>query len=390
MIFRQSLQGMSFKVDSIPLSLYIHYPFCVRKCPYCDFYSRVKPGDASLDERYVTRLITDLKSYEDLLEGRQFGTVFMGGGTPSLISPKALERLFGALAPHIASDAEITLEVNPGTLTGNFAAVLEHIGVNRISIGVQSFNDKFLKALGRIHTAEQALETIKILAGKFRLNIDMMHALPGQSINEALSDLKKAADLGLEHLSWYELTLEEGTYFYENMPLGIMSADDKADLDEKGFELLKASGFCHYEVSAFTRDKPCYHNLNYWHFGDYLGLGAGAHGKITSSFGIIRTANQDDLKVYFDSSCHKTFLDFNKDKEEIIFEYMLNRLRLKEPVTFDRMRVFLPYESSDRALVEPLLKAEKMGLVAFNKEGFKVTLRGQALLNELLLLFLKE
>lgn len=374
--------------SKIPLSLYVHYPFCKHKCPYCDFYSIVKPHDSRVDLDYVTRLICEFKDYQKFLAGRKFISCFFGGGTPSLLSVEALELLFKEISPYFAKDCEITFEVNPGTLKKDFLKALKDAGVNRISLGAQSFNDEKLKALGRIHRAKAIFEALELIKDDFRVNLDLMHALPLQTHKEALEDLKTAIDTGVEHISWYELTLEEGTPFYDKPPLIYLDNDHKALLDEEGFALLKENGFSHYEVSAFTRKRRCLHNENYWRFGDYLGLGAGAHGKISLEDGILRTQNIDEVKTYLKEKAQFTTLTFDNDLEDLIFEYMLNRLRLFERCEFKELLFYLGLDNLPQSLNDTLHKAQDLGLVHLDPQGFEVSPRGHELLSDLMILFL--
>ena len=373
---------------SLPLTLYVHYPFCRRKCPYCDFFSVVKPADAALDTRYAQRLALEFKALTPFLGGRHFEAVFIGGGTPSLINPDALALLLDAVEPYLRPDTEITLEMNPGSVNREGISALLSLGINRVSLGCQSFNDRLLKVLGRIHDREAIFRAVDALAGRVRLNLDIMHSLPGQSLEEAMADLQTALDLEPEHLSWYELTLEEGTPFYDKPPLIYLDNDHKALLDEEGFALLKENGFSHYEVSAFTRKRRCLHNENYWRFGDYLGLGAGAHGKISLEDGILRTQNIDEVKTYLKEKAQFTTLTFDNDLEDLIFEYMLNRLRLFERCEFKELLFYLGLDNLPQSLNDTLHKAQDLGLVHLDPQGFEVSPRGHELLSDLMILFL--
>ena len=269
-------------MTSPPLSLYVHVPWCVRKCPYCDFNSH--QGDPQ-EDAYLRALLTDLDQDLPWVTGRTVDTVFIGGGTPSLMSADFYRDLFIGLRQRLtlAADAEITLEANPGTLEAGRFAGFREAGINRLSIGVQSFHADHLRALGRIHGPDQARAAAREAraAGFDNFNLDLMHALPGQTTGQALDDLRAALDLGPTHLSWYELTIEPNTAFFRAPPEQ-PDGDHRADTEEAGFALLADAGFHRYEVSAFARPgKACRHNLNYWRFGDYLGIGAGAHGKLT-------------------------------------------------------------------------------------------------------------
>jgi oxygen-independent coproporphyrinogen-3 oxidase len=268
-----------------PLSLYIHTPWCVRKCPYCDFNSHER-GELP-EAAYLQALLADLDQDLPLIGDRPVETVFIGGGTPSLLSGGFYRQLFQGIRQRLplSDEAEITLEANPGTVEAGRFAGFREAGINRLSIGVQSFNNIHLQALGRIHDAGAAIQAARQAreAGFTTFNLDIMHALPGQSRAQALEDLQQAMELQPTHLSWYELTIEPNTVFYRSPP-DQPSPDNMADTEEAGFALLASQGFHRYEVSAFAQDgHACRHNLNYWQFGDYLGIGAGAHGKITNA-----------------------------------------------------------------------------------------------------------
>jgi putative oxygen-independent coproporphyrinogen III oxidase len=278
----------------VPLSLYIHMPWCVRKCPYCDFNSHAVPdGKLSLDleQEYLQALVADFKTQIDFAQGREIHSVFIGGGTPSLISAKGYQWLFAQLKALLAfeEDCEITLEANPGTVEHDpFAGYLE-AGINRLSIGVQSFNADHLKKLGRIHSDDDAVSAIQHAkeAGFARVNVDLMHGLPEQTLEQAMLDLKLAVESGATHVSWYQLTIEPNTVFFRTQP--VLPVDDVLeDIQEQGEAYLTAQGFVNYEVSAWRKEKPSAHNLNYWQFGDYLAIGAGAHGKVTQPDGVYR------------------------------------------------------------------------------------------------------
>ena len=275
-------------VRDIPLALYIHIPWCVKKCPYCDFNSHELPVDSQLSmyDEYVDALILDAASQQALTQGREISSVFIGGGTPSLLPIAQYQRLFNSLREifRFASDIEVTMEANPGTLEhAPFAEYLK-VGINRLSIGVQSFAAEQLTTLGRIHNPAQALSAIKAarLAGFERVNVDLMHGLPKQTMSEALNDIHMAHDAGATHISWYQLTIEPNTVFYRSQPI-LPDEDSLADIEQAGQALLESLGYNNYEVSAWAgaSDKPCRHNVNYWQFGDYLAIGAGAHGKVT-------------------------------------------------------------------------------------------------------------
>ncbi|HAB43776.1 MAG TPA: YggW family oxidoreductase [Acinetobacter sp.] len=322
----------------IPLSLYIHMPWCVRKCPYCDFNSHAVPdGKLSLDleREYLHALVEDFKTQVDFAQGRSIHSVFIGGGTPSLISAAGYQWLFTELKALIPfeENCEITLEANPGTVehdpfTGYLAA-----GINRLSIGVQSFNTEHLKKLGRIHSNEDAISAIGLArdAGFQRINVDLMHGLPEQTLEQALNDLKLAVENGATHISWYQLTIEPNTVFFRTQP--ILPVDEVLEeIQEQGEAYLKANGFINYEVSAWRKELPSAHNLNYWQFGDYLAIGAGAHGKVTQLNGVYRFQKTRLPKDYL-AKVPAEHLQFKRiEAADMPFEFMMNALRLNDGV----------------------------------------------------------
>ena len=321
---------------STPLSLYVHLPWCVQKCPYCDFNSHTA-GSAAPRVRYVDALLRDLTGEAQKSSGRRLETVFLGGGTPSLFSPRHIEKLIDHIGAcfALADDAEITMEANPGTIEcGDPAGYLE-AGVNRLSIGAQSFSAANLQTLERIHSSEDIGRAVVDAqdAGFDNINIDLMHALPHQDVAGALADLQGALALGPQHISWYQLTLEPNTVFHARPPAGIPDDDLASEIQREGQALLAANGFRQYEVSAFaTPGHECRHNLNYWSFGDYLAAGAGAHGKITGAGGIrryVKPANPMSYMLAVESG-DEVLPGDPLPADELVFEFMLNALRLSD------------------------------------------------------------
>ncbi|MDC4539950.1 radical SAM family heme chaperone HemW [Acinetobacter baumannii] len=323
---------------SVPLSLYIHMPWCVRKCPYCDFNSHAVPDgalSAELEQTYLKALVADFETQVEMAQGRSIHSVFIGGGTPSLISAKGYVWLFEQLKSllNFEDDCEITLEANPGTLEHDpFAGYLE-AGINRLSIGVQTFNTDHLQKLGRIHSANNAMDAIEQArrAGFKRVNVDLMHGLPEQTLEQALYDLKTAVEQGATHISWYQLTIEPNTVFFRTQP--VLPQDEVLeDIQEQGEAYLKANGFINYEVSAWRKEQPSVHNLNYWQFGDYLAIGAGAHGKVTRPDGVYRFQKTRLPKDYL-AKVPAEHLQMKKiEADELPFEFMMNALRLNDGV----------------------------------------------------------
>jgi oxygen-independent coproporphyrinogen-3 oxidase len=318
-------------VNLPPLGLYIHLPWCERKCPYCDFNSHETP--ALPETAYVDALLTDLAQDAGLARGRSVDTVFIGGGTPSLFSPEAIDRLLQRVAELVtlAPDLEATMEANPGSAEAERFAAYRQAGINRLSLGIQSFDDARLAGLGRIHDSHQAHRAIAAArgAGFDSFNIDLMHGLPGQTVEQGLADVVAAIACHPPHLSWYQLTIEPNTVFHKRPPL-LPLEDTLADIQEGGEELLAAAGYDQYEVSAFSRPgQQCRHNLNYWTFGDYLAIGAGAHGKITYPDGRIRRyAKTRAPQDYLDGAGRFTASERWLDEHDRVAEFMLFALRL--------------------------------------------------------------
>lgn len=374
----------------IPTSLYIHTPWCIRKCPYCDFNSHKSP-DVLPEDEYINALIADFRQDLSRLPKRDIQTIFIGGGTPSLLSAAAYARLFEQLQQLVtfARDIEITLEANPGTAEQQRFRDYRAIGINRLSLGIQSFNASHLKALGRIHDDNQAHKAIDMarMAGFDTINIDIMHGLPNQTPTEGLADLQQAIDYQPEHLSWYQLTLEPNTVFYKQRPT-LPDEDALEELENNGLILLADNGFERYEISAFCQPgKAARHNLNYWLFGDYYGIGAGAHGKITlDNHAIYRSRKQRQPADYLNPA--KAFLAESTpiDTSTIIFEFMLNATRLQQPIANQLFteRTGLPF-----SLLQPgLEKALAKQLVILRPDSWQVSKHGRLFTNDLQELFL--
>lgn len=375
-----------------PLSLYIHIPWCIRKCPYCDFNSH-QAGTELPEQDYIQALLADLDSDLPWVQGREIQSIFFGGGTPSLFSAAAYEVLFNGLQQRLsfASDIEITLEANPGTFEAEKFAAYRQLGINRLSIGIQSFNPQHLQALGRVHDSAQAQRAVELAqqAGFDHFNLDLMYGLPGQTVEQALADIHQALAFNPPHLSWYQLTIEPNTEFYKTPPR-LPQDDDLWDIQEAGLTLLAQQGFEHYEISAHAKPgQAARHNLNYWQFGDYLGIGAGAHGKITlpHTGQIIRTQKTRLPKDYL----HPAKLCLSSQQaiatDEIGLECLMNALRLKDgmPTAAFLQRTGLTLD----AVAKPVQKARQLGLLQVD-ERIMATAKGQQYLNELLALFLAD
>lgn len=387
----QHAAGLSFKALP-PLSLYVHIPWCVRKCPYCDFNSHELRGELP-ETQYVQALLADLEVALPQIWGRRVHTVFLGGGTPSLLSPGALDALLSGIRARLPLDpvAEITLEANPGTFEAVKFAEFRRLGINRLSIGIQSFNPKHLKALGRIHDDDQARRAIEIAQESFdNINLDLMYALPGQTLLEAEADLAVALDFGPQHLSAYHLTLEPNTVF-ARFPPQLPDDEIAADMQQMVESTLAESGYGHYETSAFARSgHRSRHNLNYWLFGDYLGIGAGAHSKLSFADRVVRQARCKHPREYLEKAGMATdlYTEHEVSAEELPFEFMMNALRLIEG--FDTS---LFQERTGLALATslgPLAEAERRGLIQRDHLRIVPTLKGQRFLNDLLQLFLRD
>ena len=415
-------------VKDIPLALYIHIPWCVKKCPYCDFNSHELPMDSQLSmyDEYVDTLLLDAASQQALTQGREISSIFIGGGTPSLLPIAQYQRLFNGLREifQFAGDIEVTMEANPGTLEhAPFAQYLD-VGINRLSIGVQSFAAGQLTTLGRIHNPTQALSAIKAArrAGFERVNVDLMHGLPQQTMSEALNDIQMAHEAGATHISWYQLTIEPNTVFYRNQPI-LPDEDSLADIEQAGQTLLEHLGYDNYEVSAWAgaSDKPCRHNVNYWQFGDYLAIGAGAHGKVTiddrygnqtltadkvSDEVLKKVSTETGIYRFSKSRMPKDYMTFDIDtrnnikkegapkmvgwqaiaSDELVSEFMLNALRLREGVTWSlfEARTGLSYDN----IALEVNQLIQQGLLVDEHEHLQPTALGRRYLNQILRVFL--
>ena len=396
-----SIQSRSVGFTALPpLSLYIHVPWCVKKCPYCDFNSHQvrgqhQPGEGGipdeLEKSYVAALIRDLEMALPQIWGRRVHTVFFGGGTPSLLSGDAVAEILRQvrmLLP-LSGNAEITLEANPGTVEADKFAAFKDAGVNRLSMGIQSFSDVHLNALGRIHSGDDARAAIGIAQRHFdNINLDLMYALPGQTLDQALQDVKTALSFAPQHLSCYHLTLEPNTLFYRDPP-PLPDDDASCDMQERIEALLAEQGYQHYETSAFARPgHKARHNLNYWQFGDYLGIGAGAHSKLSFPDRIIRQARYKQPREYMDQVGQGAPIQTENRVAvgELPFEFMMNALRLNEgfETTLFAERTSL----SPVAIQRELLAAEQRGLLQRDHQRIAPTQQGQRFLNDLLEIFL--
>ncbi|MEK6243256.1 MAG: radical SAM family heme chaperone HemW [Pseudomonadota bacterium] len=371
-----------------PLSLYVHLPWCVRKCPYCDFNSHERGGTLP-EQGYLQALTRDLEGSLASVWGRRIHSIFIGGGTPSLFSAAAIDELLANIRARLPVEpgAEITLEANPGAAEAARFEGYRDAGVNRLSVGVQSFDDAMLQALGRIHSADEARRAIGMAMDTFgNVNIDLMYGLPGQTLAMARADIEEGAHFGTPHLSAYQLTIEPNTVFFSHPPK-LPGHDASADMQVMIEETLRAAGFEHYETSAFAKPgRRCRHNLNYWEFGDYLGIGAGAHGKLSFADRVTRHEQVKQPREYLAATAKAT--DRVVDPKELPFEFMLNTLRLIEGFDVDlySARTGLPAKT-----IEPGLRAaEDKGLIERSLRRIRPTERGQRFLNELTTLFLPE
>ena len=376
-------------MNNIPLALYVHIPWCVRKCPYCDFNSH---QDKAMDEQaYVQALLEDLQQDQALAQGREIDTLFFGGGTPSLFKAESFDFLLQQIhnIVTIKSNAEITLEANPGTFEYEKFKAYREVGINRLSVGVQSFNQQKLQSLGRIHNSQEAINAISTAreVGFEKLNIDLMHGLPDQNQAQALADLEQALALQPSHLSWYQLTIEPNTQFYSKPPI-LPEEDTLWEIEQSGKALLKQHGFIQYETSAYSQpEQQCRHNINYWQFGDYLAIGAGAHGKITDP-------QSKTIQRFHKTRLPQDYLNKQKDfcsksqiiqPQELAFEFFMNAFRLHRPINKSLFseRSFLPLSS----VQNQLQRAQELGLISQTEEHWQTTEMGNRFLNSLLQLF---
>ncbi|PKM20624.1 MAG: YggW family oxidoreductase [Gammaproteobacteria bacterium HGW-Gammaproteobacteria-15] len=374
-----------------PLALYIHIPWCIQKCPYCDFNSHaVKQGIP--EQEYIAHLLADLEQDLPLVTGRNLSSIFIGGGTPSVFSAAGIGQILTGVKQRLNCDAdmEVTMEANPGTVEAERFAGYVQAGVTRFSIGVQSFQTAQLQALGRIHDSGEAIRAAQLAQnlplGSF--NLDLMHGLPQQDVNGALADLQQAIDLAPPHLSWYQLTIEPNTVFASRPP--VLPPDDTLwDIQLQGLALLQQHGYQQYEISAYSKPgHQCKHNLNYWRYGDYLGIGCGAHGKITlpSRNAILRTVKIKHPKGYMDIS--RGYMDSREqvEAEDRPFEFFMNRFRLLEPCPIADFTAYtgLPLSTVSSAISE----AEQKGLLSVSATHWQITDKGARYLNDLLTLFI--
>lgn len=401
-----------------PLSLYVHLPWCIKKCPYCDFNSHElaptvahpvslpaprggavglgRPGAGVLaaalpEQAYIDALIADLESSLPLIWGRTVHSIFIGGGTPSLFSPQAIDRLLADIRARLKlnADCEITLEANPGTFEKDRFKAFRSAGVNRLSIGVQSFNDQHLKALGRVHDRAQAIAAVEEAAQSFdTFNLDIMYALPGQTMADLEADMRQALALNPPHISIYHLTIEPNTYFAK-FPPELPEEDLAYDMLDKITEMTEAKGLARYEISAYAKPgHRCFHNTNYWQFGDYLGIGAGAHSKLSFAHRVVRQVRVREPKMYMEKALagDAITLDTEVSRADLPFEFMLNALRLKEGFKLQDFveKTGLPLT----AIAKGLDEAERKGLIERDFVSVKPTVRGYDFLNDLQQLFL--
>jgi putative oxygen-independent coproporphyrinogen III oxidase len=375
-----------------PLSLYVHLPWCLKKCPYCDFNSHEVSGEMP-EQRYIDALVADLEVSLPLIWGRQVHSIFIGGGTPSLFSPQAIDRLLGDIRARLklTADCEITLEANPGTFEKDRFKAFRSAGVTRLSIGVQSFDDRHLKALGRVHDRAQAIAAVEEAAQAFdTFNLDIMYALPGQTLENQAQDMRQALALQPPHISIYHLTIEPNTYFAKYPPV-IPEEDTAYAMLDQITEMTEGAGLARYEVSAYAKSgHRCFHNLNYWQFGDYLGIGAGAHSKLSFAHRVVRQVRARDPKLYMEKALAGDAVaqETEVSRADLPFEFMLNALRLRDGFKLQDFadRTGLPLT----AIQQGLQVAERKGLINRDLARVRPSERGFDFLNDLQSLFLSD
>jgi len=378
----------------IPLSLYVHLPWCVEKCPYCDFNSHEVQGELP-EQTYIDALFRNVEDQLPAFWGRRIDTMFIGGGTPSLFSGASIERLMSGLRARLGfvANMEVTLESNPGTADASNYAAYREAGINRLSIGVQSLDNEHLKTLGRIHSANEAIAAIAIAkqAGFERINADLMYGLANQTVAQALDDLKQLIDQDIEHISWYQLTIEPNTVYYSKPPAHLPDNDFIMDIQQAGAESLRSAGYRQYEISAWAKPgAECQHNMNYWQFGDYIGIGAGAHGKITdfNEERIYRTRMRKQPDHWLQTNSELMAERTAIAREDLALEFFLNVLRLNQgaPKNYLFERTGLMSEHIQASLDQAVQK----GLLAQHPDNFVATELGRNYLNDLLALFMPE
>ena len=375
-----------------PLSLYVHLPWCLKKCPYCDFNSHEVSGEMP-EQRYIDALVADLEASLPLVWGRPVHSIFIGGGTPSLFSPQAIDRLLSDIRARLRleADCEITLEANPGTFEKDRFKAFRSAGVNRLSIGVQSFDDRHLKALGRVHDRAQAIAAVEEAGEAFdTFNLDIMYALPGQTLENQAQDMRQALALQPPHISIYHLTIEPNTYFAKFPPV-VPEEDTAYAMLDQITEMTERAGLARYEVSAYAKPgHRCFHNLNYWQFGDYLGIGAGAHSKLSFAHRVVRQVRLREPRLYMEKALAGSAVaqETEVSRADLPCEFMLNAFRLRDGFKLQDFadKTGLPLT----AIAEGLQEAERKGLIERDLVRIKPTERGFDFLNDLQSLFLPD
>ena len=387
------MRGGTLQLAALPpLSLYVHLPWCLKKCPYCDFNSHEAPGEMP-EQRYIDALIADLEASLPLIWGRTVHSIFIGGGTPSLFSPQAIDRLLGDIRARLklTPDCEITLEANPGTFEKDRFKAFKSAGVTRLSIGVQSFDDAHLKALGRVHDRAQAIAAVEEAAQAFdTFNLDIMYALPGQTLEDQARDMRQALALAPPHISIYHLTIEPNTYFAK-FPPQVPEEDTAYAMLDQITEMTAQAGLQRYEVSAYAKPgHRCFHNVNYWQFGDYLGIGAGAHSKLSFAHRVVRQVRFREPALYMEKALAGNAVTQENEvsRADLPFEFMLNALRLRDGFKLQDFadKTGLAFTAIQKGLDE----AERKGLIERDFIHAKPTERGFDFLNDLQALFLAD